>query len=727
MSQPPPSFKDDLRISVVSVILLQIIVAAVYIVPVESSPLLSARLDLRVVEPVLFILPMVTLALYRWNERLARWFAALTPIAVVIGIHHQLAIPGILVLLSISTGLAAGLLGLRAAFGTAVGAAAALLLYRSLAGGVDGWQLGIALIAILSMLLLMVSIIRPARQVSVWAWSYYQKGVETIEENRQSRGELNQALDDLAHANRQLALLYEKQTALQHIAEEAERTKSSFVAKVSHEFRTPLNMIIGLAAVMIENPHVYGRSLPAEMMEDLRIIHRNCEHLASLINDVLALSQAQSGQMILHREMLPIGEIIGEALDVVRPLVMKKKLSLALEIPSDLQDISCDRTRIRQVILNLLSNAARFTDHGGIVVQVEDQPNNVLVLVRDSGPGILPDDMERIFEPFCQGSEKAWRDKGGSGLGLTISKQFVELHGGKIWLESQTGAGTTFFVSLPKNVQFTPQAGPTRWISREWPWVERRPEAKIASLTDRPRVVLCDPLDGQDLLIAGAGAAVEIESFRELNEALASVHSMPAHVVLLRGSRLADLRPMFDRARKQLPDTPLVGCVAPQQVSPALQAGADRYLVKPIHPSALREAIQHLQPAPRSVLIADDDTDARRLIERMVTLFDAQIKVEMASTGAEALRILCDHPVDLLLLDLVMPEIDGLQVLQSIRADAALSRLTVFILSAQDPSDFRPQCQEMLVAFGDGIDLRKTLECALGVSEILFNPHAEAG
>src|SRR5690606_20223793 len=130
------------------------------------------------------------------------------------------------------------------------------------------------------------------------------------------------------------------------IAEDAERAKSSFVAKVSHEFRTPLNMIIGLASVMIENPRMYGRALPSSLLEDLRIIYRNCDHLASLVNDVLALSQLQTDSIVLHRENLNLANVVGDALDVVRPLINKKKLSLPVEMPPDLGFISCDRTRI---------------------------------------------------------------------------------------------------------------------------------------------------------------------------------------------------------------------------------------------------------------------------------------------------------------------------------------------------------------------------------------------
>ena len=164
---------------------------------------------------------------------------------------------------------------------------------------------------------------------------------------------------------------------------------------------------------------------------------------------MLALSQLQSGSVVLHREPLDLAATINDALDVVRPLISQKKLVLNVELPRHLDPISADRTRIRQVILNLLSNAARFTDDGRDHRAGQRTRKAGDHCSRRQRAGHSVAELERIFEPFCQGHEQVWRDKGGSGLGLTISKQFVELHGGRIWLESEVGVGTTFFVSLP--------------------------------------------------------------------------------------------------------------------------------------------------------------------------------------------------------------------------------------------------------------------------------------
>jgi signal transduction histidine kinase/CheY-like chemotaxis protein len=718
-------YEGEFRVPIGIVILLQVIMAMVYIIPIESNAQLSAQFRFRYFEPILYLTPFLTVMLYSWRAWVGRWFAALAPAVIIFAIQSWLPIPGSLALLAISTGLAAGLIGPRSAIGTAVGSLVGLVALRAISGAPDAWQIGIAFTAILTMLVLVLSIHHAVKEASTWNRNYYQEAMRILQENRAQQGELQQALADLAHANRQMTLLYEKQTVLQRIAEEAEHTKSSFVAKVSHEFRTPLNMIIGLASVMIENPRMYGRALPAGLLEDLHIIYRNCDHLASLVNDVLSLSQLQSGNVVMHRENLDLAEIIKNALEVVRPLINQKKLSLTLELPDRLDTVYCDRTRIRQVILNLLSNAARFTDQGGIIVHVTEQDKQVVIAVTDTGPGIPQADMERIFEPFCQGSEQVWREKGGSGLGLTISKQFVELHGGRIWLESQVGAGTTFFVALPKLEPLPPIRLPAGWINPDWKWVERKNRVPIPRLPDRPRVVIYDPTQEIEPGINSYADQVELVTGESMEDVIAEVQKTPAHAVLFGANSVEKLLPLLQTAAEQLPDTPLLGWVLPQRMSPALRAGADSYLVKPISLADLKQRLQAFARPMQHILIVDDDDETRQLLARMLALYDASLSIHTAPNGKVALQMLKSESFDLLLLDLVMPEINGLQVMEQVRSDPATQDLPVIVISGQDLYETQPVCTEMLMSMGNGIQLAKALECAVGVSQILFMPVAE--
>src|SRR6185503_18004148 len=197
-----------------------------------------------------------------------------------------------------------------------------------------------------------------------------------------------QALADLAQANLQMTRLNILAQGLRQAAEEARRAKEEFVANVSHELRTPLNMIIGFSETILQSPGAYGKKIPPALLADLMVIYRNAEHLSELINDVLDLSQVDAEKMALTKEQAQLGEIVEEATTAIRPLYTSKGLYLDVDIPENLPSIFCDRTRIREVLLNLLSNAGRFTERGGVHLRGWLKGNDVVVSVTDSGPGI---------------------------------------------------------------------------------------------------------------------------------------------------------------------------------------------------------------------------------------------------------------------------------------------------------------------------------------------------
>ena len=223
-----------------------------------------------------------------------------------------------------------------------------------------------------------------------------------------------------------------------------------------------------------------------------------------LINDVLDLSQVDAGRMALTKRWTPIQEIINAAIIAVRPLYESKNLYLRTQLPMNEMMIYCDSTRLREVILNLLSNAGQITQQGGVIVRVSDEAEQVVVQVQDSGPGITPEDQQKIFEPFWQLDRMLHHRTGGSGLGLSISKRFVELHDGKMWFESEMGVGTTFSFSVPTGIS-APLAGgysaAPRWInsyvdisrapvltkrrcrrlSRAWWWLKKNTPSNVCS------------------------------------------------------------------------------------------------------------------------------------------------------------------------------------------------------------------------------------------------------
>jgi len=509
---------------------------------------------------------------------------------------------------------------------------------------------------------------------------------------------------------------------LRLIAEEAQKAKTRFVARVSHEFRTPLNMIIGLVDLMVESPEMYDVTLSPRMREDLKTVHRNCEHLADMVNDVLDLTRIEADRMVLHKERVDIRSVMESATDVVRPLLSGKHLALHISVPDDLPEVYCDRTRIEQVILNLMSNAARYTEAGGISVAVAPQNQHVLVSVKDTGPGIPPEDVERIFEPFCQGTSDLWRDKGGSGLGLSISKQFVELHGGRMWVESELGKGTTFTFDLPISAPIAPITRPGHRIREDWIWYQHQSKPNLPESQYNARFVTCDETGNLSAWLKLYTAEVEIVDTRDLDQAIKTLQQTPAHAVLLNAATLESAWPLVQAVTRQVSGTPIIGCSVPPGFERARASGALGHLIKPVTRADLKQALKAAGHPVRRVLVVDDDPSALQLFSSMLHVCDPSLEIVTAPGGQQALDQLRHTSPDLMLLDIVMPEMDGWQVLEAMTRDEEMPKVSTFFVSAQDPSD-QPLTSGFLLATMDrGLSLSQLLRCSLEISKLLLQP-----
>ncbi len=685
------------------------------------SEVISDTIQFQVQSTALLALALciVAWALSGWKSWLGKWFTVVSPVVIIALTYRWTGTPGTLALAAIPVGLAFVLMTPAAAIAVALSTTGLLLVTPRYLGASTG-EVVIASAAVWSTLGLIYAVHRPMYQYAQSAWTYYSQAQALLEEARDRRADLNQALSDFAHANRQIALANEKMAAMRLVAEEAQKTKAAFVAKVSHEFRTPLNMIIGLTDLLVETPEVYGEQLSPALLEDLKIVHRNCKHLSSMVNDVLDLSQAEAGRLTLHREMVRLAEVIEGALAVVHPLLEKKGLDLRVQVPHDLPDVHCDRTRIRQVILNLVSNAARFTEQGGITVSAREQNGYVVVSVSDTGPGISEKDAERIFEPFCQAAGSPWRETGGSGLGLSISKQFVELHGGRIWLESEVGIGTTFHFDLPVSQLIEPIARPERWIKEDWTWLQRTSRLKLPDEHYKPRIILCDETGS---LHQGFRRYAEDAEFIETSSPIQVAQALrecPAHAVVFNSSSVDTTWALVEEASAMAPDTPIIGCSVPPHLERALDAGARGYLVKPVTRSDLERVFHQFDSPIQRVLVVDDSPDVLQLFTRMVYSLDQTIEVSTASNGEQALEQLHRNPPDLLLLDIVMPQVDGWQVLALKNRDERCRDVPVIFLSAQDPAEQPLETRALLTTMGHGLPLSKMLYCMLAFSSLML-------
>ncbi|HEY3107431.1 MAG TPA: HAMP domain-containing sensor histidine kinase, partial [Chloroflexota bacterium] len=363
-----------------------------------------------------------------------------------------------------------------------------------------------------------------------WVWNYSQQAERNLEEARTYQAELASALRQLQQANYRLARANHSLEWARAEAEEARKLKAQFAANVSHELRTPINLIVGFGDLMIGHPEAYGSTpLPKGYLTDLALLNRSARHLQALIDDILDLSQVDAGEMPVVKDLTEVDAILHEAAATARPLFERKGLRLAVEVGERLPMLYLDRVRIRQVVLNLLGNAARFTDRGGVTVRARLCDGQVAVEVADSGIGIDPTDLQRLFEPYGQATSAEAR-RGGTGLGLYIARRFVELHGGRIWATSQGrgSGGSTFAFTLP--LQLTDDhihaERAERAASGASPW-------RLAGDAPAPTVVVVGDDPAVASLFQRHLASYRIVGVPSRTEALAAAGDLRAHALIV--------------------------------------------------------------------------------------------------------------------------------------------------------------------------------------------------
>ena len=674
---------------------------------------------------VLFVLLCYALAasgwqIWQWKPALARIFAVgACGLAVFLAIFW-LEFPGALGLAAIPPAIAVSLLAFGAGAGLAV-LESVLLLALLYTGRLDLTGSAMAILQIWVVFGTVAAVYAPAQKIAGWSWGYFTNARKLLEEARNRQGELSRALADLSHANQQLTRLNALAQSLRQAADDARVAKEKFVSNVSHELRTPLNMIIGFSEMILDNPEAYGQDLPAALLADLTIVRRNAGQLFDLIEDVLDLSQIEADQMALMREYSSLPEMIQAVTEAVQPLFHSKHLFLKVETEGEIPPIYCDRTRIREVMLNLLSNAGRFTERGGVTVHAACSLDAVTISVRDTGPGIPAEQMNKLFQPFQQLDNSIRRRYGGTGLGLNISKRFIEMHGGKIWAESELGTGTTFFFQLP--LAQVNQAGRkfTRWIVPEWDYVHRVPESTLPRQKVRPRLVVAEHGGSLKRLLTRYFGDVDVVAAEDSEQALREISEVPSQLLVVNSPEDAQLSRDFNPDRMPY-EIPMITCWLPGTAAMASSLGAADYLVKPVSKKMLLETLQRIPLANHTVLIVDDEPEALRLFQRMLHASGQHYHVLRARNGQEALRVMRQYRPDVILMDLMMPNGDGFQLLRQRSEDPLLRDIPVIILSARDSSGNPIVTPSITITRKGGISAHALMECVQAVAQIFTKP-----
>jgi LPXTG-motif cell wall-anchored protein len=520
-----------------------------------------------------------------------------------------------------------------------------------------------------------------------WVWNGYELAHSSELMVRKQAGELRRALKSLDEATHRLERTNYMLALARDQADEARRLKQQFVQTISHELRTPLNLIVGFTELMAETPGYYGAQLTPAYLRDLSIVYRNACHLQDLVNDVLDLARIEAVQMTVLPEEIDPTVLVQEALNTVRNLVESRGLTLEAEIGPDLPPLWVDPTRIRQVLFNLLNNAVRFTENGGITVSVCSEGEEVIFAVADTGVGIAPEYIDRIFEEFQQADGSTRRRHGGAGLGLAISQRFVELHNGRIWVESQVGHGSTFYFSLP--------AGRTDLVKASSDHVQGSKQAvatgPVSAKGSEEPVLLAvtRSLSAATLLTRYVNncRTVAVSDLEEARHAARSL--MPQAVIVDRMCEEID-SPQLEALARELGLThiPFVACPLPGEAPLCQRLAVNGYLVKPVSRQGVWDVIRRFGKDVDSVLVVDDDRDFVRLLSRI--LEDSPVRryrVIGAYSGQQALVKIRQRQPDLVLLDLGLPDMDGSQLVERVRSNPEWQHVPIVIVSAHGETD----------------------------------------
>jgi signal transduction histidine kinase/CheY-like chemotaxis protein len=463
-------------------------------------------------------------------------------------------------------------------------------------------------------------------------------------------------------------------------AEHANQAKSVFLANMSHELRTPMNAIIGYSEMLIEDAQDEDDE---DTVSDLQKIHQAGNHLLALINDILDLSKIEAGKMDLYLETFGVAPLVDEIAATVQALIDKNQNRLVVEVDPALTTMKADVTKVRQLIFNLLSNAAKFTKQGEVKLRAESERVEgrewVRFLVSDTGIGIPPEKLDHVFEEFSQADETTTRDFGGTGLGLAITKRFCQMMGGDIQVESTVGEGSTFTIRLPAQVAKPAlEAEPSP-----------REEAQVSGEGD---LVLCidDDLTSLELLertFVAAGLRVVTSSDGEEALRLArelQPRAITLDVVMPRMDGWAVLRSL--KGDPVTRDIEVIMVTMTDDRELGLTLGAAEFLTKPIQRERLVALVtQHGRRAGGPVLIIDDEPEVRELARR--ALEAEGFLVDEAENGRAALERLSESKPALILLDLMMPVMDGFDFLVELRRREEGRTIPVIVVTAKDLTD----------------------------------------
>ena len=463
--------------------------------------------------------------------------------------------------------------------------------------------------------------------------------------------------------------------------EVASQHKSQFLANMSHELRTPLNAVIGVTEMLLEDAHDLKRE---DEIEPLDRVLRAARHLLALINDILDLSKIEAGRMELHLESFLLAPLLEDVVKTIEPLATKNDNRLVVDCEPEVGTIHADQIRFRQALLNLMSNANKFTENGTVTVAARREPSDgrewIAVAVTDTGIGMNAEQMGRLFQEFSQADSSTTRKYGGTGLGLAISRHFCRMMGGDITVDSKPGEGSTFTIRLPRIVeaqQAKAVAGPEPGRTHSGPDPAQAPRILVVDDDPTVRELVARHLERAGFAVTTAkGGQDGLRLARELRPAAVTLDIMMPD--LDGWTVLAAMK-----GDPTLANIPVVLMTIVEEKNRGYALGAADYLVKPVNRSKLVEALRRICGSSAGhVLLIDDDDVVRRGVRQ--ALEPIGWHVTEAENGRIALDSLSTSRPDVIILDLMMPRMNGFEFLDELRARGEWRDIPVVVITAKD-------------------------------------------
>jgi PAS domain S-box-containing protein len=513
-------------------------------------------------------------------------------------------------------------------------------------------------------------------EITSYALSFADRAAEVVvavdvTQRKRDEAEKRKFIDKLAVSNQELELRNRE-------VERATRLKSKFLANMSHELRTPLNAIVGFSDLLADGT---PGELNGKQKRFVNHIKQGSAHLLQLINDILDLSKIETGQLELRCEDFQLKDALPEVLSTIRPLAMIKNIQVQQKLNTELS-VYADRVRFKQILYNLLSNAIKFTPKDGrIDLDCVEKGNGVCISVTDTGIGIRAEDQAVVFEEFRQVEGNTDTANEGTGLGLAITKRLVEQQGGKISLESEPGKGSRFTFTLPTGSKTSSKCLPVNGSARPNVAAAGRGRKPLILVVDDEvpaRELIASYLESEYRIVMAESGAEVVQKARQLRP-----DAITLDVFMPGGNGFETLV-----ALQKTPETAnipiiIVSIVDQKQVGFAL--GAADYLVKPIRKPVLLETIRKHVPLQTdddaAILLVDDDPKTLELLEE--TLRSAGYETQSVQSGARALEVLSSKLVSAVLLDLLMPGMDGFEVIRHVREQATLKELPILVMTAK--------------------------------------------